>query len=508
MVPSPNVGTTYNYLNGVAAVSSNDIWAVGVSSGPYQMLIEHWDGSEWSVVPSPPVGGEGLSWLNAVTAISSNDVWAVGDYYNFPGDDTLTIHWDGTEWSVVPSPNVGTGTNDLKGVSAISSNDVWAVGYYHLEPAGGYYALIEHWDGTAWSVVPSPDPNPGAHPLVLNAVAAISSNDVWAVGYYSPYSTGALLEHWDGDEWSVAPGPEVTVGYNILQAVAAVASDDVWAVGSSSDGTLIERYRHIACPPPPDPPRCPTERFTDVCPTDYFYPHVLDLNDLHILSGYNTTPPCDGPAHIPCFKPYNWSTRGQIAKVVSLAAGLSEPVSGQTFEDVPPAHTFYQYIERMASRNIINGYPCGGAAEPCGPDNLPYFRPGNSVGRGQLSKMAALAFGFNEPVTTQTFQDAPPGYIFYEHIERLAVRAIISGYPCGEPGEPCIPPYNRPYFRPANQISRGQIAKIVNLARIQAISTPTPTATYTYTPTPNSLTTTPTGTATPEATSTIGISTD
>jgi hypothetical protein len=135
----------------------------------------------------------------------------------------------------------------------------------------------------------------------------------------------------------------------------------------------------------------------------------------------------------------------------------------------------------MSARNIINGYPCGGAGEPCGPDNLPYFRPGNSVGRGQLSKMAALAFGFNEPVTTQTFQDAPPGYIFYEHIERLAVRAIINGYPCGESGEPCIPPDSRPYFRPANQISRGQIAKIVNLARIQ--SAPTPTVTPGATPT-------------------------
>jgi hypothetical protein len=201
-----------------------------------------------------------------------------------------------------------------------------------------------------------------------------------------------------------------------------------------------------------------------VCPGDYFYQPVLSLNDAGIVSGYNTSPPCDSPAHVPCFKPYNNVTRGQVAKIISLAAGLTEPVSGQTFEDVPTGHTFYEVIERMASRNIINGYPCGGPGEPCvPPGNRPYFRPGNTVTRGQLTKMDSLAFEFTEPVSGQTFEDVWVGSTYYEFVERISARGIINGYPCGSPAEPCGPE-NRPYFRPGNPVTRGQTAKIVYLS--------------------------------------------
>jgi hypothetical protein len=354
---------------------------------------------------------------------------------------------------------------------------------------------VEHWDGNSWSVIPIPDIG-GAH---LTGVTALTGNDVWAVGYDYPGYDISFTLHWDGNSWrqTLNPNPQ-----GLLYDVEAVSAEDVWAVGSYNGVTRALHYSNIVCNPTPEPPRCPGERFTDVCPSDYFYQHVLDLNDLGILSGYNTTPPCDGPDHIPCFKPYNWSTRGQIAKVVSLSAGFNDPVTSQSFEDVPPAHTFYQYIERMASRDIISGYPCGGPGEPCGSGILNYFRPGNTVGRGQLSKMTALAFGFNQPVSTQTFEDVPPGYTFYEYIERLAVLNIINGYDCGNP-EPCIPPDNRPYFRPGNNISRGQIAKIVNLARLQALPTPTGTLTPIVSKTPNvTVTPTPVPTDTPKNTTT------
>jgi hypothetical protein len=469
VVASPGIGI----LNGVDALASNDIWAVGTAliGSETRTLVEHWDGSSWSIVPSPNVLS--INGFSGVTAVSSNDVWAVGASYEFleggNSSHTLIEHWDGSAWSVVPSPDVGT----LYGIDAIASNDIWAVGTALIDSESR--TLVEHWDGSSWSVIPSP----GSDALV--EVAAIASNDVWAVGF----SFGTLIEHWDGSAWNIVPSPSSNI-MDSLNGVAAVSSNDVWAVGMSfvpESITLVERYNPIPCPPTPtpEPPRCASERFTDVCPTDYFYPHVLDLNDLDIVSGYITAPPCDGPTHIPCFKPYNWATRGQIAKVASLAAGFQEPVTTQFFEDVPPAHTFYEYIERMASRNIISGYPCGSESEPCiPPGNRPYFRPGNTISRGQLSKMAALAFGFNQPITTQTFEDVPPAYTFYEEIERLAVLNIISGYPCGSP-EPCVPPDNRPYFRPSNNVTRGQIAKIVNLARIQPAPSVTPTLTGTAT---------------------------
>ena len=80
------------------------------------------------------------------------------------------------------------------------------------------------------------------------------------------------------------------------------------------------------------------------------------------------------------FRPGNPATRGQISKIVANAANMNDPVSGQRFSDVPPTHTFYEFIERMAARGIIGGYADG------------TFRPEANATRGQVSKIVANAF--------------------------------------------------------------------------------------------------------------------
>jgi hypothetical protein len=140
-------------------------------------------------------------------------------------------------------------------------------------------------------------------------------------------------------------------------------------------------------------------------------------------------------------------------------------MGSQTFEDVPPGSTFYLYIERMASRGIIAGYPCGGAGEPCMPGSRRYFRPNANSTRGQIAKIVANAAGFSDPPGAQRFEDVLPGSTFFDYIQRLANRGIVDGNVCGNPavpGEPCVPPGNRPYFRPGNSATRGQTAKIVS----------------------------------------------
>jgi len=78
---------------------------------------------------------------------------------------------------------------------------------------------------------------------------------------------------------------------------------------------------------------------------------------------------------------------------VSNAAGFVDPPAGQIFEDVPPGSTFYTYTQRLASRGVMQGYPCGGTGEPCiPPDDRPYFRPFNNATRGQTSKIDANTF--------------------------------------------------------------------------------------------------------------------
>jgi hypothetical protein len=190
--------------------------------------------------------------------------------------------------------------------------------------------------------------------------------------------------------------------------------------------------------------------FTDVPSSNTFYAQIRCLVCRGIMGGYS-----DGT-----FRPNNDITRGQLSKIVANSAGFSEPVSGQAFEDVEPDNTFYVYVERMAGRGIIGGYNCGGAGEPCGAGNKPYFRPNANATRGQISKIVSESAGYNDPQAGQTFEDVAVGSTFHLWIERLASRGIMGGYACGGTGETCGTG-NKPYFRPNNKATRGQTSKIV-----------------------------------------------
>ncbi|HYO49290.1 MAG TPA: S-layer homology domain-containing protein, partial [Chloroflexia bacterium] len=200
---------------------------------------------------------------------------------------------------------------------------------------------------------------------------------------------------------------------------------------------------------PPTVTACALQ-FSDVPTTNTFYANIRCLACRAILGGYS-----DGT-----FRPNNDITRGQLSKIVSNSAGFTDPVTAQTFEDVPSTNTFYLFIGRMAGRGIIGGYPCGGAGEPCGAGDLPYFRPNANATRGQISKIVSEAAGITDPPNGQTYQDVPSTSTFYVWIERLTGRGVMSGYPCGGLGEPCGPG-NKPYFRPNANATRGQVSKIV-----------------------------------------------
>src|SRR5579872_2790704 len=251
VVPSPNpdtqgrcgAGYSGNALTGVSAASANDVWAVGSICGwEPQTLAEHWTGTKWAVVSTPNESGAQNSMLAGVAAVSSNDVWAVGNFQQGGGVyqwNTLIEHWDGTQWTIVNSPNVtGADRNILNAVAAVSSTDIWAVGYSETNITD--VPLIEHYDGQSWSIVASVYPPPSAFNQ-LYAVAAISSDDVWAVGYENENSSGvyggALTEHWDGTSWSLVDGPFLGSAIDLF-GIAAVSSDDVWAVGDASNGAL------------------------------------------------------------------------------------------------------------------------------------------------------------------------------------------------------------------------------------------------------------------------------
>jgi hypothetical protein len=230
-------------LVAVTAVSPTDVWAVGsMSSGaPFsdRPLIEHWNGSAWQVVPAP---GDGT--LTGLAAATADDIWAVGSALN--GNQpvkTLAEHWNGTRWQIVASRNPAPYGNRLSAVSVAGPDSVWAVGTAATSEFGTG-SLAEHWNGTRWSVVGIPAVGLDD---TLRAVTSAGAGDVWAVGGYdvqTPEGTAtyALIEHWDGTRWSVAPSPGPT-GLDVLESVTAVSADDIWAVGSrTGDPARVERW--------------------------------------------------------------------------------------------------------------------------------------------------------------------------------------------------------------------------------------------------------------------------
>ncbi|MDQ2808713.1 MAG: hypothetical protein M3Z04_17665, partial [Chloroflexota bacterium] len=217
-------------LVSVVALAANDVWAVGaggiVVTGeqtPSRPLIEHWNGTAWSIVPSPPAGSAySIAGLTGVTALAADNVWAVGYSQELStAPQAFVIHWDGHAWTQVATPTEAAG---LSGVSAVAADDIWAVGSVGFYGPGVMQSL--HWNGTAWAVVAVPM-GPGS----LTAVSAHSPADVWAVGFAGEVNANTPLTlHWNGSAWTqvAAPAP---AGSNALYGVVARAADDVWAVG-------------------------------------------------------------------------------------------------------------------------------------------------------------------------------------------------------------------------------------------------------------------------------------
>jgi hypothetical protein len=133
-----------------------------------------------------------------------------------------------TTWVTTASRNVGTGDNQLEAVTAVSSRDVWAVGQYFV--GANTNTLIEHWNGTAWKVVSSPSPGSVNS---LNAIYAASASNIWAVGGYASGASAShtLIEHWNGQTWKVVKSPNAGSLTNALSGVRGTSARDVWAVG-------------------------------------------------------------------------------------------------------------------------------------------------------------------------------------------------------------------------------------------------------------------------------------
>lgn len=262
MVPAQVVGKFDSFF-GVASISSTNAWAVGqYFANAEEPLVEHWNGSAWSAVVVPLPKYTTGAYLEAVSAASSGSVWAVGQYTTPGGTFGLVDHFNGKTWSAqtVPLPFTANSAS-LAGVDAIAPDDVWAVGD-QTTSQGGYTekTLTEHWNGTTWVDVLSPN-TPNASDTNLNAVAAISPDDIWAVGASLASGLSALAEHWNGTSWSIEPIPGVPNEGGILMSLAPSSDGGMWAVGystvtGSGPSSLVEKLTGSTwnIVPSPNPP--------------------------------------------------------------------------------------------------------------------------------------------------------------------------------------------------------------------------------------------------------------
>ena len=149
-------------------------------------------------------------------------------------------------FSIQNSPSPTPAGNMLNAVAALSPSDVWAVGFDNSSNLNEAKTLTLHFDGTSWKTIPSPNPgkcNQGNFGNVLTSIAAVASNDVWAVGFTFPCN--ALLQpmtmHWDGTKWTVVATPKLPFNNNALNGVVAFASNNVYAAGfqTASNGASL-----------------------------------------------------------------------------------------------------------------------------------------------------------------------------------------------------------------------------------------------------------------------------
>ena len=238
---APVLGTNDNSLGAVAAVSRANLWAVGNflpdTQGSNQdatlAKAAHFNGSRWVDTPVPN-SGPNYNTLFGVAA-ARGQAWGVG----VATDRRYRAHslidaWNGTAWHIAATPKLETQRDILFSAAAVSARNVWAVGEQQGQN-GKFGTLIEHWDGQRWSVIPSPDP--GSSGNTLFGVAAAGPRNVWAVGQRNNRNSDTpLVEHWDGHAWTAVGVPSAGVTGGLLQAVA-VRGHQVWAVGQSDDAT-------------------------------------------------------------------------------------------------------------------------------------------------------------------------------------------------------------------------------------------------------------------------------
>lgn len=249
VVPSPNLGTGFSELRAVSASTAGNAWAVGQyfdpSSNEEQNLAEHWNGRKWLLVPGINLGHT-FNAFTAVAAFGPANVYAVDDANNLTdGSNNFTPqieHFDGV-WNLQPTPEMGFKGSPLNALAPITKTDIWALGDWF--DGTKFQTLAENWDGSVWTIVPSPNhrgPGGSDDYTELLGAAGTAPADVIGVGAYFNGTFQTYTMVWNGTKWKTLASPNVGTGTNILEAAAgAVNTANFWAVGYHANSVGAQR---------------------------------------------------------------------------------------------------------------------------------------------------------------------------------------------------------------------------------------------------------------------------
>ena len=291
IVQAPGV---HGILTAVSCPSSSACAAVGdyYQPAPRYALTERWNGTRWSIVAGPPLSAHTSADLTGISCTSASDCTAVGNSTRVTRQPTtlpppvhaLIEHWNGSAWSIVKTPNPAVPSSQLAGVACGRAWGCQAVGQTGNAMGLHVSTLAERWTGSRWVIVPSPSPE-GATYSALSSISCPGRSDCVAVGEYFPggrrqSSNHPLIERWNGSSWALMPSPQPPGSIaSYLSAVSCPAASDCVAVGTARyphrpgdsyggdrEHTLIERWNGSAWAivKSPNPPGPPADRLTGV----------------------------------------------------------------------------------------------------------------------------------------------------------------------------------------------------------------------------------------------------
>ncbi|HZC79257.1 MAG TPA: hypothetical protein VE258_16000, partial [Ktedonobacterales bacterium] len=278
-------------LTGIAMTSPSDGWAIGTLDKPFdngvsttwegdRTILLHYQGNAWVMAPSPNVsafggvlrmvspaegwmlldGGKthttpytaayaytllhytGSAWqeqsmpfkrttmiLTDIAAIAPDDLWIVGYDTAAPGGGIIA-HYSGRQWSTWSGTIGGNATDALYAVAPVSPSSVWVFGThpYHDAHGDNISFVAFHFDGSAWSLVPTLNPTPSGGPF---AATALPAGDAYAFDQNAWVERTMVVQHCVATACQGLPLASVAQGVRAIRALALFSATQGFAIG-------------------------------------------------------------------------------------------------------------------------------------------------------------------------------------------------------------------------------------------------------------------------------------